>query len=260
MRPDVKPTVGAAKLGAGERDRYTHDAFGTITMTKVTGRGKTLFGSDIEHSERIRISVQRAHLDRDLSRDWIFGNNWPLVEFEMSHAQFAQFITSVGNGTGTPVTLTMAPTDRKHTEPMPGIVKSESKLDLFRHEIKQSVSEGIASLKESIGKIGEMLDGGSVSKKELRSLHHSLKCSLDNLPGNVSFVVRQAEEALEKATADAKIEVEAYIATNIERAGVKTIQSAGDTIGALQTDPCPTCAPGTVCRSPSCGRLKMKGS
>ena len=47
--------------------------------------------------------------------------------------------------------------------------------------------------------------------------------SATGLPGSLDFVVKSAEEALEKATSDAKIEVEAYIGSVAQRIGLKSI-------------------------------------
>jgi hypothetical protein len=229
MRDEVAPVETEEKWGgSGTRQKFTHDAFGTITMTTVTGGDKsTLFGSDLGHNQCVRISIQRASLSRDLSHDWIHGESRPIVEFEMSHAQFAQFITSQGQGCGTPVTLRYAPEPGTDTETMPGIRKIETKHETFRREIQQSAAEQTAKVSAALADLQAMADNGKINMKEFRAALHTAKCQIGNLPTNLAYTVRSAEEALEKATSDAKIEVEAFVNATAQRLGLSHISQLG---------------------------------
>lgn len=212
-----KPTITAGEHG----EIHKHPAFGMITMTEPTGGNSTLFGSDIGHNRRIRITVQHATLKRDLSHDWIHSTAMPLVEFEMSHAQFAQFITSVGKGCGTPVTLTYAP--ETVAVEVPGIEKVESKHETFRREIQANATRVLEGMRFRIAALEEMINSGSLSKPKLRDLCRDMQITVGNAPSNMAFVVAQAEEALEKATSDAKIEVETFIDSQARRLGLERI-------------------------------------
>lgn len=226
MRKDVYPTVTIADNYGGESvEILRHDAFGTITMTcpQWSGDGTTLFGSDLPHSQTVRISIHRAKLDRHLSRDWIHGDNQSIVEIEMSHAQFAKFITSQGNRNGTPVTLRQAPDRGTYSSMMPGIAKIETKHDTHRREIQRSAVESIGKVQAALADLQAMADAGKVSIKDFRAALHSAKCHIENLPGNLECTVKSAEEALAKATSDAKIEVEAYLSAAAQRIGLSRI-------------------------------------
>lgn len=203
---------------------YEHPAYGTITMTSSSnGNIGTLFGSDIQHHQCIRISIQRAKLHRSLSHDWVHGECRSLVEFEMSHAQFAEFITSVGNGSGTPITLTAAPDQLSRTVSVPGIENIETKHELFRREIRESAKGQADRINREIEKLGALIASGKVGKKDLSAIYTALRSHAGNLPGNLAFTVAQAEEALEKATTHAKVEVEAYISNTARRLGLSSL-------------------------------------
>lgn len=222
-REDVLPIV-EGKLHAGENtEEFSHDAYGTVTMTTVHGGGTTLFGSDIGHSDRICIKVQRARLSRNLSNDWIHGASLPLIEFEMSHAQFAQFITSNANGCGTPVTLRYAAPRGTQLEQMPGIKNAETKHETFRNEIAASSRKRLERAMTVVNDFEAMLATGKLKITDARKFHDSLRHELDGLPGSMAFVVESAEEALEKATSDAKIEVESYVNSVAQRLGLNAI-------------------------------------
>lgn len=222
-REDVNPTVESKKHGGDDTEEFTHDAYGTVTMTTVHGGGTTLFGSDIGHGDRICISVQRAKLHRNLSRDWIHGASLPLIEFEMSHAQFAQFITSNGNGGGTPVTLRYAAPRGAQLEQMPGIKNIETKHETFRNEIAAATNKRLERAMAVVNELGAALETGKLKITDARKIHSSLAHELGSLPGSMKFVVGQAEEALEKATSDSKIEVESYVNSVAQRLGISAI-------------------------------------
>lgn len=226
MRQDVHPTMTVRENSSSDSvEVLNHDAFGTITMScpQWSGDGTTLFGSDLPHSQTVRITIQRARLDRHLSRDWIHGENQPIVEIEMSHAQFAQFITSQGNGNGTPVTIRQAPERGTFAPVMPGIAKIETKHETHRREINRSAMESIQKVQAALGELQAMADAGKVSVKDLKARLHTAKCHINNLPANLEYAVKSAEEALAKATSDAKIEVETYIGVSAQRIGLQRI-------------------------------------
>jgi len=220
MHKSVPPTVTEDRTGRCDpHEVYNHPAYGVITLTNPQGGDSTLFGSDIGHNQRMCIRVHHAELKRDLNHDWIHTTG-EIIEVEMSHAQFAQFITSQGKGDGTPCTLRWM----KGEGAVPGIAKIETKHDTFRREIHDAARKRLESIEKEIAKLGEMIESGKLPKKELRELHANLRRQADYLPGTMEFVVKSAEEALEKATSDAKIEVESYIAMTAQRLGLKSIE------------------------------------
>ncbi len=201
---------------------HRHPAFGTITLSEPTGGDRVLFGSDLQHNHRIRIRVHAAYLERRKGGgEKIHQNGNALVDFEMSHAQFAQFITSVGKGNGTPVTLRAISKESEIVE-IPGIKKMESSAESWRNAIQQSAKNQVDRIQKELDRLSSLLEEGKTSKKELREIHHALTCHVSNLPSNMAHVVEQAETALEKATSDAKIQVESYMDMVMRRFGANS--------------------------------------
>lgn len=251
MRAEQEPTVTQDQRGKCDpHEEYNHPAYGTVTMTVVTGGDRTLFGSDLGHQQRICIRVNQATLKRDLNHDWIHSRG-QLIEFEMSHAQFAQFITSQGKGDGTPCTLKFI-RDQGH---IPAIKNIETKHETFRREIRDAAAGRLQHIRQSLDSLRILLEaGGSISKKELREIYANLARHADQLPGTMEFVVKSAEEALEKATSDAKIEVETYMGMAAQRIGLKHISelaqleekaSSAPALAEVATNPRPE-NPGSV--------------
>lgn len=219
MKKSQKPQL--SENSTSDNKIFTHPAYGLITMTTCNGGNVTLFGSDIGHNQRISIEIEQAEHHRHLSNDWNHGTN-TVCRFSMSYAQFASFITSNGNGNGTPVTLEIYRDENGNRLLAPAIEKIETKHDTHRQEIKNSCSKAIEQMKRQVAELKALI-AGEPTKKQLQELHHSLKCTVDNMPSNMEFTVRQAEEALDLATNDAKIEVESYITMTAQRIGLEHI-------------------------------------
>lgn len=221
----VQPTAeeNASPIGG---TTYRHDAYGTIRLTNRQGGSSTLFGSDIRHDNRVCIEICRAKLERSHGRDWIFPRE-TVVDVEMSHAQFAQFITSSGKGDGTPCTLIAAPSPDTRAQMMPAIANIETKHATFKREIRDEAMNTVEFLEKQVDVLVSLVANGKPRISELKDISHSLKVTLSNLPSNMEFVVSSAEEALERATSDAKIEVEAYIAATAQRIGLNHISQLG---------------------------------
>ena len=219
MRNSQQPTLSE---NSTEDDQiYTHPAYGLITMTTRTGGNQTLFGSDIGHNQSISIKIALAEHSRHLSSDWNHGIQ-TICEFHMSHAQFARFITSGGNGNGTPITLELYRDESGNSFHVPTIEKIQTKHETHHQEIKNSCAKAIKNAQDKIAEL-EILIAGKPTKKQLLEAIKSLESTVNNMPSTVSFTVKQAEKALEKATSDAMIEVESCITMSATRIGLKHI-------------------------------------
>ena len=219
MKAPIKPTVTADRIGQCDpHEVLEHPAFGTITVTNPRGGDDVLFGSDIGHNERVCISINTAKVRRDLSRDWIHSGR-KIIEIELSHAQFAEMVSSHGKGEGTPCTLRWV----RDIGEIPGIKKIETKHETFRREINDTAKRRLEHIHAEIVKLGDLIESGKLPKKELRDIQARLHRHVEQLPGSMEFVVKSAEEALEKATSDAKIEVESYIQASAKRIGLSRI-------------------------------------
>ena len=222
MSNEQMATERTREFGGDNEAVYEHPAFGVVTLSSPTGGNDMMFGSDLRHNQRMCIRVDTATLHRHLGRDWIHSDRH-LIEFELSFAQFAQFITSQGCGGGTPCTLRWIAGEG----PLPGIAMPQSKHETHREEVKASTRKALERMQAQIDRLGELIESGKVGKKDLAAIHRSLKITAEGMPENLAFAVESAEEALEKATSDAKIDVEAYIDLAARRIGLEAAQTLG---------------------------------
>jgi len=215
-------------MGGDEEKNYKHDAYGMIGISVVTHNNLTLFGSDLDHGQSIRFCLKRAQLTRRLNNDWIHAESGvPIVEFTLSQHQFAELITSPNRGDGVPCTIDYAPERGTPTASMPGIKNFQSKAEILRNEVKASAKKEMERIQRELAILQAAIEKPSLSKKELKEAMHSVKCTMDNLPSNMAFVVEQAEETLDKAVTAAKIDVEAYIGNKINQLGIEAARGLG---------------------------------
>ena len=221
----IMPTATDGTFAGDSKTRYDHPAFGKVVLSHTTGN-VTLFGSDVVNHGSMCISLYRAHLDRHLNSDYV-GEDQIICQFELSAAQFAQFITSQGSGSGTPCTLSYGPAVDAKIVNYPAIEKIESKMDMHRREVRESASEQINKIKKSFDAVNALMDSPSIPKKAMKEALFDLKCMIDNTPSNMESSVASAEKALEKAVSDAKIEIESYVGLNTRRLGIKSLEQLG---------------------------------
>lgn len=85
---------------------YKHESQGMVKLSKVkSSHPVNLFGSRVPVESTIRLRVQQGLLHRELNYDKYSARGETIIEVEMSELQFAEMITSVGQGDGVPVTL-----------------------------------------------------------------------------------------------------------------------------------------------------------
>lgn len=190
--------------------KTTHPAYGTILFNRAYGEKRALFGSSIKHSNVITLELRHADITRDCSSDNAFGNK-PIVEVEMSYSQFAEAITSFGQGTGIPCTIRYTEKDGK-IPPCDFVSKREQFTDEFKGKIEDAMNESqqliydvadLFSQKKSLTKV----DKEAVMNK-LRKLSIDIGC-------NMEFVANQFNVQMDRTVMEAKGEIESFCQNKI---------------------------------------------
>ena len=84
-----------------------HESYGILHISRVSSTGAVrLFGSPLAtHYGSIRLSISGGKWIHGLNHDRFYGMNKDHIEIEMSAAQFADAITRLNIGSGTPCTV-----------------------------------------------------------------------------------------------------------------------------------------------------------
>ena len=204
----------------------THPAFGLATVTRQTGSARALFQSDIEHRDTIVLSLATASRRRDLSQDRVYPET-ELVEIEMSQAQWAQLISSIGLGSGVPVTIRRR-IDIDSTVPeipfTPRIAENMT-------EVEQSVTASLTRIAATVDALEAVLPARS--SKAVRDALWNIRRAIDGAPRHARFAVSSLKEAAENVQGQVIADLETHVLRVAHQLGV-------------DVDTLPTIAPGDL--------------
>ena len=197
-----------------------HPSYGLIRISRVTGGpgAKSLFGSPLAHHYgTIRLSIGSAKWIHDLHHDRYHGDfRGEHIEIEMSAAQFADMITSLNMGSGTPCTIRDL---MGVTVPPPPDHATEA--EHIRDNFEGSLDKYKATARKYRGKIEELTS--KLSTKARDEVRVAIDVIEDQLAANVPFVVKQFQEATTRITSAAKAEVDAFVTGVVRAAGLEAI-------------------------------------
>jgi len=197
-----------------------HPSYGQLQISRVTcNHGIPLYGSSSKFKEVIKLSISHSEYHRSLHRAWYFPKD-TIVEVEMSPSQFAEAITSLNSGSGTPVTIKRIEKDWKIPEP-----PFKDERDLFHKEFNEDVQEIFNKTDDMIQTATDMLEQKTVSKKALNALIGKLAMIRQDIESNMPFLAKSFNEHIDKTVSSAKVEIETFIEHKIHNAGLEALQS-----------------------------------
>lgn len=221
--PRLEPTPITVTTPPGRLDPdgetlEQHPSFGVVVLTKRQSTpAHALFDSSIKHNEYVHLEIYTADRRRALHRDWIHPTKTK-VAISMSMAQWAQLVSSFGNGDGTSVTL-----EYLDGQEIPGAVH-ESRLAVTAREVEQTAARATEKVTEAARALREAFDrkaGRTETAKLLRQLEHAEQ----GLPGTMKFaaesLTKHSEKVVTKATAD------------IEAMHMRAAQNAANQVGTV---------------------------
>ena len=199
-----------------ERD---HPSYGILHISRTSGGTSAirLFGSPLAtHYGTIRLTISKGKWIHGLNHDRYFGMSKDFIEVEMSAAQFADAITSLNMGSGTPCTIRHVGGERI-AEPPDHATEAEHIRDNFENTLGKFTTKANTYRKRI-----EALTG-KLSQKARDEIRIALDVIEDQLASNVPFVVKQFQEATTRITTSAKAEVDAFVTGVVRAAGLQSI-------------------------------------
>lgn len=201
----------------------THPAFAAVSITKPSGQYR-FFGSDVQHSGGVSLKIARAEMHRNLANDYVYETD-QLIEVVMSEAQWARLIASAGMGLSVPVTLSRV-RDGEKLVGIPEIAPpTATRAELFGEELRRATAARIASVSAALEELRSHIEGGKLSKVELRRLVSGAAHNVSSLPGTAKFVMDQFVEHVEDVATATKTDVDAYVTARMGAAGLPVSES-----------------------------------
>lgn len=201
-----------------EEHRETHPSYCQVSFHRIhAGGGVNLYGSSLKHSEVIRMTVYESETSRDLHETQYFAHK-ALFEIDMSPQQFAECITSLNMGRGTPATLVRML--GKKVEECP----HESERELFTKEFKESTDEVLSAARQLISEAREILSQkGSIKVADRKKLLGLLGKISQEVGSNLPFIDQMFQEAMDKSVNAGKHEIESFWRGIVEQLGVQAL-------------------------------------
>lgn len=193
--------MSTTEIQIHEDGSETHESWLLIRANQITG-SRHLFDSEIRHQHWIQVTVTRCTRRRDLKRDWMM-NGKVILEMDMSQAQWGAFVSSFGQGTGVPATLTR----------LDGEVPQapyESRLAESMAEVKDAGAEALAEVQAAAQALQEAFDAGA-GKKVMRERLSTLNNRLGNAPANMAFAAESLSEHVESVVTKARADIEGMV-------------------------------------------------
>lgn len=224
---DIKVEQNAGSLGG---EIYTHPAFGMIGFSRVTGGNKVLFGSSINHNDRIIMTLKHAEQHRNLHYDSYFGGK-TIAEIEMSYSQFAECISALNVGDGVPCTIQFTERDGR----IPMIIENNSKREQFVNEFSETVKKAMEQVQKQIDDIQKSIDDKkNLGVKDRREIIQQLTQVKYNIGCNLDFCAEQFNEQMDKTVCEAKGEIEAFCQNKINSIAQATLVEHKDDFVRLE--------------------------
>lgn len=212
-----------------------HPSYGMLHISRMssTGGGRRLFGSPLAtHYGTIRLTISKATWTHDLHHDRFFGMSKDYIDIEMSQAQFADAITSLNIGSGTPCTIRYVQ-GKRIDDPPDYVTESEYIRDNFESKFEDMSKRTKKYADEIMGLTSKM------PAKVKRQIEIALDVMQQQINSSLPFVMEQFQEATTRITTAAKAEVDGFVTAQIRAAGLQAI-AEGRGLASLM--PAPTLA------------------
>lgn len=196
-----------------------HPSYGQLRLSRVTSSKRVpLYGTANQCRETIQLTICHSTHNRDLNRDWHLAGD-AIIEVEMSPAQYAEMISSLNMGSGTPVTIRWLKGQGRIPDP-----PYQDHKDLFDTEFKSKVDEAMQTVSSLIDEAKSLQGQKAVTKKILTTLLNKLEGIRTELLSNIPFVARSFSEHMSDVVSSGKIELESFIEGKVHRLGLEALK------------------------------------
>ena len=208
-----------------------HKSFGVVKLNHVSGGDGVFFGSAVQNSNYITLTVEMAEHLRDvqLHTEHIFGRNKLLIEIAMTNVQLAEMLFNANCGSGVPCTIKSCLDGNlqeiwRETRESPPQPTSSKKMyvDEFKTRMTQ-LSEELAEVKKMATKLVEAKTATKSDREKLSEKINSIEATIRN---GLPWALEMFNEKVEEITMHAKAEVEAGFNSIIKKLGLQELKLA----------------------------------
>lgn len=204
--------------------RYEHPAFGNIQVTRTSGQ-QSLHGSDFTHRYYMTLRISPADVTRNLCNDWHHPGPIPYIEVNLSEAQWATMVSSIGLGAGVPCTVASLGRMLVPNLPVP-----KARTAQFKDEVIGRLQRAEDRVEELVRSLAD----AKITAKDRDRITSSLRQVRQDIGVNLQYVADQFDQHMERTTERAKVEINAYAARTLGMTSPLVIGGPADSGGGVQ--------------------------
>lgn len=205
-----------------EKKYYKHPSFGVISINKISGKSGFLFGSSLQCDDFVEIKIQRGMLTRDLCEEHYspdFGNeNEDLIKIKISPAQFAELITTLNAGSGTPCTI----------ESIQGVEVEQTKMESKKTHTQRAFKERLQTISDKLSQDNStavsIIKKKNLSEGDRIKLKNIIDSMSQEVNSNIPFFLQCYQEYIDKVTMEGKAELDSMYQGIIHRCGLRALE------------------------------------
>lgn len=197
---------------------YSHPSYGQASFHRVTGSRGKLYGSKIDSNNTVELTISTSQCRQDLGRDWYYDQD-EIVQVIFTQTQFAELLTNM-NASGVPCTISY-----REALGLIEFAEMPRELEYIKDEIqrkKDTQKDELSSLQAEA--ITLLTKKGTLKKSEKDRLLRINQLIVNLSSSSLPFYAKSAEETIEKATQEAKAEIEAFNLHAITTLGLKALE------------------------------------
>lgn len=202
-----------------DRGDEHHPAFGVASVTRSQGTPRTLFQSDLRHNHTINLTISGAKRKRDLNSDWVHPDE-SIVEVEMSLAQWGALVSSMGIGSGVPVTV------RRRAEERSVAISElpyEPRMVANLNEVRSTTEQTLANVQRAFDELDEAIEA-KAGIKVIREKRRNLRSAIANAAPNAEHAVKSLIRASDAVVSQARADVESHVLQAAQLTGTSPVQ------------------------------------
>jgi len=193
---------------------------GLVGFSRITGN-KKLYMSNLNNTNWITLRVYEGKDDESYGEKRTYTkSNRPLLELDLSAAQFAELLTTMNVGNGVPCTLKSF--DGKRID-QTALDDDEKPVDVGKRYFEDSAKEFTETLIKRTTSFKKDLEKMRMAKKDKARIEIILNSVETEVLSNMPFYVSMFEEAAKKVVTESKSEIDAFVTGGIVKAGLEAL-------------------------------------
>jgi len=193
---------------------------GLVGFSRISGSRK-LYMSNLNNATWISLRVYEAYDKESFGEKHVYTKtNTPILELDLSAAQFAELLTTMNVSSGVLCTLRYQNGEKIDQT---GLEEEEKSMDIGKKYFNESVKEFSSNITKMTADFLDRAEEMKMNKKDKENLKWIFEKINQEILSNMPFYVTQFEETARKVVTESKSEIDAFLTSEIVKAGLDSL-------------------------------------